>query len=175
MTSRYTNGRAPIITGFRIVIVLTLAAIVALVVAASYQILFRLEPCILCHYQRIPYVAIVVLGLLSLFPAVDGPSKRLSVALMAGFLMINSGVSFFHVGVERHLWEGTAQCGTSPQTGITIDEVRAAVLQPSNTACDEPVITVLGFSMAEYNLAACVFLTGIAMYAIAKRRWWLEP
>ena len=88
--------------------------------------------------------------------------------------MINSGISFFHVGVELHLWEGTTECTTSPQTGMTIDEVRAAVLRPGNPACDEPAITVLGFSIAEYNLIACVFLTGLAIYAIAKREWWLE-
>ena len=45
------------------------AAILAVVYIAQYG--FGLWPCSLCYVQRVPYVLIVLLGGMSLMPAVD--------------------------------------------------------------------------------------------------------
>ncbi len=144
------------------------ASALALAAALASEHLGGLRPCILCLYQRWPYVAAILLGLSGLVLR-DRPQPLRGVLALAGIaFLVGAGIAAFHVGVEQHWWEGTASCGGTLETGLTLEELREKLLGTPVVRCDEVAFALFGISMAGYNLiyaTAC----GVASLLAASR------
>ena len=143
----------------------------ALGTALVAQFGFGLWPCALCHVQRAPYLATLVLGLLALMPAVDRPSRRRAAELAAALFLIATVAAGYHVGVEERWWPGPTEC-TGRITEYAPVDLLAAVSQPGRTGCEEAAIRILGISMAGYNVLLAASLTVASMIAIRRKAWW---
>jgi disulfide bond formation protein DsbB len=143
-----------------------LGAIGAALVA---QYAFDLQPCILCYYQRVPYVAVALLGAHAFAPWTQADRRLLCVLLAGAAFLINGGIAFFHVGVEQHWWAGTDSCG-SAITATSIEELRRQLMAAPVVRCDEVSWSLFGISMAGYNALAAPFL---AMFAFGGA-WWMN-
>ena len=125
--SPLTGGRLP-------VALLMLASATTLLAALFFQYVGGLAPCVLCIWQRWPYVAVLVLGLVAI---AAGPRLRAAVlALMAATFLVGAGVALFHVGVEQHWWAGTSGCGVTA-TADSLEALSAQVLNAPVVRCDE--------------------------------------
>ena len=117
--------------------------------ALGSQFLGGLFPCEMCHWQRWPHYAAVVLAALAFVP---GTPRKLLVAL-AGFAIAVSGViGVLHAGVEYGWWEGFTAC-TSTVTGgggSTADLMKRIMAAPL-IRCDRPQWTFLHISLAGFN------------------------
>ncbi|AWK87548.1 disulfide bond formation protein B [Azospirillum thermophilum] len=152
-------------------ILLALAGAGVLAAALFFQFVLGYQPCELCLIQRVPYVAVILLGIVTLlFRAWKGLGDALLVvsglALLAG-----AGIAFYHVGVEQHWWAGTAACGSSfSARPMSLDQLRAQVMAAPVVRCDEVAWSLFGISMAGYNvvlslcLSAFAFLSARAAY-----------
>jgi|SaaInlStandDraft_2_1057019.scaffolds.fasta_scaffold30317_2 disulfide bond formation protein DsbB len=142
------------------------AAIVAvsvgsLLLAYTAQYGFGLEPCILCLYQRVPFAANVVLGLIALFMSAESPARVWILRVCGLAFLIGGGIAFYHVGVEQHWWQSAASCGGQPITGaITSEQLLQSLQQFQPKACDDVDWTLFGISMASYNV---VFSLGLGI------------
>lgn len=134
-------------------ILVVLASLTSLIAALISQYVFGLEPCVLCIYQRIPYVFAIGFAILSygIFRA-HGASSIFFMFCAAVALFIDAGIAGYHAGVEYQWWEGTSECGGNlPSPDATIEELRAAILGAPVTKCTEAAWTMFGISMAGYN------------------------
>ena len=78
--------------------------------AFTAQYLFGLEPCVLCIYQRWPFAIAIAIAAGALLLVRSGRSPRWLLALAGLVFIANSAIAFYHVGVEQHWWQGTAEC-----------------------------------------------------------------
>lgn len=148
-------------------LLLALASAGVLGSALFFQFVLGYQPCVLCIWQRWPYVAVVVLGVLTLlFRSWKGLGDALLVvsglALLAG-----AGIAAYHVGVEQHWWAGTASCGSAASKALSLEELRAQVMAAPVTRCDEVAWSLFGISMAGYNV---VISLGMAAFAFIAAR-----
>ncbi|WP_451971719.1 disulfide bond formation protein B [Azospirillum endophyticum] len=145
-------------------LLLALASAGVLLSALFFQFVLNYQPCVLCIMQRWPYVAVMVLGLVTwLFRRWKGLGDALLVvsglALLAG-----AGIAAYHVGVEQHWWAGTSSCGGSAAAN-SLEALRAQVLAAPVTRCDEVAWSLFGISMAGYNVAISLALAAYAFVA----------
>ncbi|HYD67094.1 disulfide bond formation protein B [Azospirillum sp.] len=147
-------------------LLLALASAGILGAALVFQYGFGYQPCILCIWQRWPYVAVLAFSIVTLlFPRWRGVGDALLVA--SGFaLLANAGIAAYHVGVEQQWWAGTSGCG-APAVAATIEELRARILAAPVVRCDEVQWSLFGVSMAGYNV---VLSLGMAAFAFASAR-----
>jgi disulfide bond formation protein DsbB len=149
-----------------------LAASAAILGAALFaQYVGGLRPCELCHWQRYPYVATIVLGLLALLLARNAALGRYVGALigLAGVVFLaGAGIAVFHIGVEQHWWQGTSACGQTLGQAQSIEDLRRALLAQPVVRCDQVAWSFLGLSMAGYNFLLSVAL-GLFSLAAAFR------
>lgn len=142
----------------------------ALGLAFVTQYGFKLEPCTLCLYQRIPYGITAGLG----FLAMTLPGARLdAVAVIAGLIFAAGGaLAIYHVGVEQHWWQAATVCaGGGDQIGDlrNVSDLRAALFARRPVPCDIVAWSLFGLSMAVYNavlswaLAMAAFLAACAI------------
>ena len=141
------------------------ASVLALGAAFVAQYGFGLYPCVLCIYQRWPYV---VTGLLGLAAAAFVRRQGWRVALLAlagvGFA-VGGGIAVFHVGVEQLWWEGTAACAGPTDTADSIEAMRAQLLARPAAACDEVPWDLFGISIAGWNVLASALFAAASFYA----------
>jgi disulfide bond formation protein DsbB len=138
-------------------LLLALASGAILLSVLALQYLGDLPPCPLCVWQRWPYVGVAVLGLLGW-----RWQPRVLLALAALVLLVGAGLGVYHVGVEQGWWALPAGCaaGASAQS---VEELRR-LLAEAPPACDQVSFSLLGLSLAGWNVIASLAL---AAYAIA--------
>ena len=136
----------------------TLAALTALLSAGmlatafAFQHLGGLDPCILCLYQRWPWVAALALSAVAAIIANRRAAAIVLLGLAALAMLIGAGIAGFHVGVEQLWWEGTSECGGVVGKATTVEELKAQLLATPVTRCDEVAWSLIGISMAGWNL-----------------------
>jgi disulfide bond formation protein DsbB len=72
------------------------------------------------------------------------------MALAGLIFLIGGGIAVFHVGVEQHWWQGTAECGGA-SIARTLEELRAQLIGRPVVRCDQAQFHFLGLSMAGWN------------------------
>lgn len=140
-----------------------LACLIALGSALTAQFEFGLRPCILCLYQRGPFVIAGLLALLALPPAMPRRIRLILLALCALAFFINSGIAVFHVGVEQHWWAGTPECVPVVPVPTSAAEMMAALSAPPPPRCDQAQWSLFGISMAGFNVP---FSLGLALFSV---------
>ncbi|MBZ8119511.1 disulfide bond formation protein B [Roseovarius sp. LXJ103] len=139
-------------------------SLVLLLAAFGFQHLGGLAPCQMCLWQRWPHAAAVAFGVFAL--ALGG-----AIWLWLGLLsaLTTAGIGGYHTGVERGWWDGPASCaggagglGGSGADMLSLD-VPALVVQ-----CDEVVWSLVGLSMASWNMLAALVLAAIWALALCK-------
>ena len=122
---------------------------------------FGLEPCILCLYQRIPFLIAILLG----FVGWAMRSSRLSNLWHLGFLSLvfaaNAILAFYHAGVEQHWWVSFLEGCAVPEISTDPDEMLQIIMAAPTVRCDEIpwADPILGLSMAAYNALLCLGLS----------------
>jgi disulfide bond formation protein DsbB len=136
-------------------LLLALASAAMLLAAFALQYLGGLPPCRLCIWQRWPYVALIVIGLIGwrVYP-------RAALGLAAATLLIGAGLAAYHVGIEQGWWALPAGC-VAGQGAETVEELRR-MLAEAPPACDQVGFTFLGLSLAGWNLVISLLLAVVA-------------
>jgi disulfide bond formation protein DsbB len=132
--------------------------------AFAFQYIGGLAPCQLCLYQRWPHAAAILIGLVALSTGWRGLAWLGAMAELASDV---SGV--FHVGVEQLWWEGLATCTAGSIEGIsTADLLNPAADVAAPVRCDQIAWSMLGISMAGWNVIVSLGLS--AIWVMAARR-----
>jgi disulfide bond formation protein DsbB len=143
--------------------ILLAACVSSLGFALVMQYGFGFDPCILCLWQRGPFVAGGLLALLALAWKPYGKQSCIILGVIVFVFLINAGIAAFHTGVERHWWLGTTGCTVTPLHAKTPDSILQELLSTPVAHCDEISWTLFGLSMANYNIP---FSLGLAVFAL---------
>jgi disulfide bond formation protein DsbB len=142
-------------------------SLLALIIALFSEAVLTLEPCRLCIYQRIPYAAIILLGLAGLAMR-NKPAAPFFVLLCGLTFLANSAIAAYHTGVELHWWQSFVEgCTVPADFGAGGEQsMLENILSAPTGSCDEIpwADPVLGLSMANYNVVLC-FTAGVACLA----------
>lgn len=140
---------------------LGLGGIVSLASAFTFQA-FGFEPCQLCLWQRWPFAIVIALALVSVALR---RTRLLLVALlsvMAVVMAFNSGLAFYHTGVEQHWWSNAFDCGAGSITADSVEALRAQLMATDFVPCDKIPWQIFGLSIAGMNV---FYSAGMALFA----------
>jgi disulfide bond formation protein DsbB len=124
----------------------------------ALQYFAGLEPCPLCIWQRYPHLVVVALGLIGW-----RWRPRDMLGLIALVLLVGAGIAAYHVGVEQGWVALPAGCAAG-QGATSVEELRQ-MLAEAPPACDQVSFTLLGLSLAGWNLLGSLVMAGIAAAA----------
>jgi disulfide bond formation protein DsbB len=154
----FQGSRDPDMQSSRTPILLaTLGSAALLGGAFAFQYIGGLAPCQLCLYQRWPHAAAILIGIVALTTGWRGLAWLGLLAALA-----TAAIGVFHVGVEQKWWEGLASCTAGSIEGISA----ADLLDPTKDVarvvrCDEIAWSMLGVSMAGWNVILSLVLAGL--------------
>ena len=154
---------------FAVLLGITVLSFLSLAAALGSEAFLGLEPCILCVYQRWPFAAVIVFGIIGLVMKQRPYIVQSMIALSGLAFLINSGIAFYHTGVEQKWWVSAVDGCLIPGFG---DEEPQSILENIMSAptarCDEipwqdPII---GLSMANYNVLLCFGLFAVCALSL---------
>lgn len=133
----------------------------SLVAALIAEHVFGLLPCILCIYQRVPFAIAIALGLLGFMNSKNEQLAPIIMGASSLTFLANSGIAFYHTGVERHWWPSFLEGCAIPDLGDDPEKILEAILSAPAVRCDEIpwADPILGLSMANYNVMLCLGLS----------------
>ena len=156
----------------RLAAALVLASVAIVLAAFAFQYIGGLQPCVLCIWQRWPYAATIAAGTAAAWLAYrDRPQAAgLLLALCGLVFLAGAGIAAFHVGVEQHWWAGTSSCGGEAGSATSVEELRRQLLGQPVVRCDAVAWSLLGVSMAGWNMLLSLGLAALSFWgAFASR------
>lgn len=137
-------------------LILTLSiSVAALIGAYIIEYGLKVEPCILCTYERYPYFIAIGLSLIGLIN-----KKFIKITILLLFLTFISGaaLSFYHLGVESKIFTGTTACNSQTQQADNIEELRSQLNSKTKPSCSIPAIKFIGISLTGWNLLLSIMV-----------------
>ena len=131
--------------------------------ALAFQYIGGLPPCKLCHWQRYPHIAAILIGALFTFVG-----ARILIALGAVAAFATGAVGIYHTGVEKKWWEGPSTCTSGSIDGLSPDQLLDQIMNAPLVRCDEIAWQFMGLSMASWNAVISFGLMAIWIMAYRK-------
>ncbi len=123
--------------------------------ALGSQYIGGLFPCEMCHWQRWPHYAAILLAALA-FDVPEKPIGRILVALAIVAILTSGAIGVFHAGVEYRWWPGITRCAATIASGSHSDML-AQIMATPMIQCDQPQWTFHGVSLAGFNAIVSIF------------------
>ena len=133
------------------------------------QLIGHLYPCEMCHWQRGPHYAALVVAALAFVPP-PRPARTL-VALAAVLIALSGLIGVFHAGVEYHWWQGITACTrTLNLADMTPAERLQQIMAAPVIPCDVAQWRLFGISLAGFNAILSLGGAGTIAWLLGKRR-----
>ena len=117
------------------------------------------EPCILCKYQRVPYILALIIGLIGF---VKSSNKRVIFFILLTFL-ISMTLSGYHVGIEQELYQSIFNC-SDDNLSILEEGKLLESLNVINPDCRNVNFAVFGVSLATINFVLSFVISSVSYY-----------
>ncbi|MGH1480461.1 MAG: disulfide bond formation protein B [Geminicoccales bacterium] len=132
-----------------------------LLVVFALQYVADLAPCRMCIWQRWPFAILIAVGLTGAFW-----KPRLVLVLTIPLLLVSAGLAGYHVGVEQGWIALPAGC-TAGGAATSVEELKA-LLAAAPPSCDQVGFTMLGLSLAGWNLVVSLLLAGFSLFVMTR-------
>lgn len=129
-------------------------SICSIICAYFVEYILSLAACPLCIYQRFPYLILFMLSLIGL-SSDYGLRRCYQITFLFATLL-----SGYHTGIENGWFEMSALCKPllSSESITGVDAFKNMLYSGQLGVCNKSVISIMGFSMAEINLALNIIL-----------------
>jgi disulfide bond formation protein DsbB len=159
------------IRGVRPAAFLMLIGSVAVIVGALlFQYVGKLEPCELCLLERWPYYLGIPLLVTALLTEKYPMVARVALIIVAVLFTAGGFVSAYHVGVEQHWIAGPTACTNPTAEANSIEALKAQLLAQEPVNCDVVQWSLIGISLAGWNLIAQLALVSVSAIGLRAER-----
>ena len=145
-----------------------IVALTSLSVSLIAEHLFDKEPCILCLYQRAPFLITGLLAITVLCLKSSSNLIPITFMLCALIYLLGTGIATYHVGIEQHWW--SSGCSGNLNQNVSLEQLRASLMQKVIKSCDDAEWVLFGMSMATYNVFFSSAL-GLASIVASMQLW----
>ena len=132
-----------------------------------------MAPCALCLWERWPYRALIILGVLFVVLSRSGRAIRLVVSGLAILTLLSAiGLAGLHVGVEQGWWPSPLpECAAPHFSGGTFAQRLASMpLRPAKP-CDAPnrLLAFVPVSMTTLDFCYAILLLVVSLVLLRRR------
>ena len=117
------------------------------------------KPCILCKYQRVPYMLGLIVALFGFFKS---SNTRIIIYIFLIFLL-SVTLSGYHVGIEQELYQSIFNCSDN-NLGVLEKGKLLESLKAINPDCRNVNFAVFGVSLATINFVLSFVISSVSYY-----------
>ncbi len=149
----------------KIYLLISAISIVTLLAAVYIEYVLGVRPCILCLYQRVPYILAIFLC----FFGYHNLENKLWIYLLVITFLVSSVLSGYHVGIENNIFKEFVGCTSKNMNIINKNELLETLkeIQPN---CKDVTFKLLGFSLATLNLFLSIIIVILGIKTIKNEK-----
>ncbi len=133
--------------------------------AIYIEYVLGIKPCILCLYQRVPYLISIFICFLGYY---NNKNLILLYLLLLTFL-ISIILSGYHLGIENNVFKEFSGCSNENINLIDKEELLNS-LNLSQPNCKDVSFKLFGFSLAAINLMVSVFISVLLLILLKNEK-----
>ena len=143
----------------KIFIVIFSLSFFSLTAALYVEYILGFKPCILCVYQRVPYVIALLISLIAFFIG----NRKVLLLILGLTFVVSILLSGHHVGIEKGIIEPIFSCTSGNVNAIEKEEILRSFnkIQPD---CKDVDFSIFGISLATLNFINSFVLTIVIVY-----------
>ena len=136
------------------------------ILSAIYiEYILGVKPCILCLYQRVPYI----IAIFFCFFGYYNLKNKLWIYLLIITFLISAILSGYHVGIENNVFNEFSGCTSNNSNIVNKDELLKA-LKETQPNCKDVTFKLLGFSLATINLFLSIIIIILSIKIIKNEK-----
>tara|TARA_Y100000992_G_C21168315_1_gene444574 strand:+ start:259 stop:738 length:480 start_codon:yes stop_codon:yes gene_type:complete len=148
-----------------IYLLISAISIFTLLSAVYIEYILGVKPCILCLYQRVPYIIAIFLCFFGYYNL----KNKLWIYLLVITFLISAILSGYHVGIENNVFNEFSGC-TSNNSNITNKDELLKALKETQPNCKDVTFKLLGFSLATINLFLSIIIIILSIKIIKNEK-----
>ena len=148
-----------------IYLLISVISIFTLLSAVYIEYILGVKPCILCLYQRVPYIIAIFLCFFGYYNL----KNKLWIYLLVITFLISAILSGYHVGIENNVFNEFSCC-TSNNSNITNKDELLKALKEVQPNCKDVTFKLLGFSLATINLFLSIIIIILSIKIIKNEK-----
>ena len=117
------------------------------------------KPCILCKYERVPYILGLIIAFFGFFKS---SNTRIIIYIFLIFLL-SMTLSGYHVGIEKELYQSIFNCSDN-NLGVLEKGKLLESLKVINPDCRNVNFAVFGVSLATINFVLSFVISSVSYY-----------
>ena len=148
-----------------IYLLISVISIFTLLSAVYIEYILGVKPCILCLYQRVPYI----IAIFFCFFGYYNLKNRLWIYFLVITFLISAILSGYHVGIENNVFNEFSGCTSNNSNIVNKDELLKA-LKETQPNCKDVTFKLLGFSLATINLFLSIIIIILSIKIIKNEK-----
>jgi disulfide bond formation protein DsbB len=136
-------------------------ALALLLGALAFQYLAHLAPCEMCHWQRWPHIAAVVIGL-ALVPILRN-NARVLAWLVVALITVSGLIGAYQAGLQWGILPGPQGCT------VVHPFVLGSGAAPPPVSCNAVTWSLFGLSLAAYNAILSFLIAGTGAALLSRK------
>tara|TARA_B100000401_G_scaffold138347_1_gene91774 strand:+ start:214 stop:693 length:480 start_codon:yes stop_codon:yes gene_type:complete len=148
-----------------IYLLISAISIFTILSAIYIEYILGVKPCILCLYQRVPYI----IAIFFCFFGYYNLKNKLWIYLLVITFLISAILSGYHVGIENNVFNEFSGCTSNNSNIVNKDELLKA-LKETQPNCKDVTFKLLGFSLATINLFLSIIIIILSIKIIKNEK-----
>ena len=135
-------------------LIILIISMISIISALYIEYILQYEPCKLCIYQRLPYVAAIFIS----FIGFNYSSNDKILIILIMIFALSTIISGYHFGIENNLFDELSACVNDSLDISNKSKLLESLNQSMPVNCKDATFKILGVSLAAINTILSVLI-----------------
>ena len=135
-------------------LIIFLISLISIISALYIEYILQYEPCKLCIYQRLPYIAAILISFIGFNYSNNDQILIITIMIFA----LSTIISGYHFGIENNLFDELSACVNDSLDILNKSKLLESLNQSMPVNCKDATFKILGVSLAAINTILSVLI-----------------
>ena len=135
-------------------LIILIISMISIISALYIEYILQYEPCKLCIYQRLPYIAAIFIS----FIGFNYSSNDKILIILIMIFTLSAIISGYHFGIENNLFDEISACVNNSLDISNKSKLLESLNQSMPVNCKDATFKILGVSLAAINTILSVLI-----------------
>ena len=135
-------------------LIILIISMISIISALYIEYILQYEPCKLCIYQRLPYIAAIFIS----FIGFNYSSNDKILIILIMIFVLSAIISGYHFGIENNLFDGLSACVNDSLDISNKSKLLESLNQSMPVNCKDATFKILGISLAAINTILSILI-----------------
>ena len=135
-------------------LIILFISLISIILALYIEYILQYEPCKLCIYQRLPYIAAIFISIVGFNYSTN--DKILIITIMV--FAISAIISGYHFGIENNLIQEISSCTNNSLDVSNKSKLLESLNKSMPVDCKDATFKIFGISLAAINTILSILI-----------------